>query len=98
MLLAAYDQHLAAAHKGPTPGTDGDGSIALRTESIGRAPSDALTGQAPGDALIGRAPSDALTGQAPGDGLISPAPSDGLRGRAPGDGVIGPAPGDGLRS
>jgi hypothetical protein len=79
MLLAAYDQHLAAAHKGPTPGTDGDGSIALRTESIGRAPSDALTGQAPGDGLIGPAPSDGLRGPAPGDGVIGPAPGDGLR-------------------
>jgi hypothetical protein len=40
MLLAAYDEHLAAAHTAATSGTDGAGSTAATSESTGLTPTD----------------------------------------------------------
>jgi hypothetical protein len=45
MLLVAYDQHLAIAHRGTTPGTEGKGSTATESESIGGAASDGVGGR-----------------------------------------------------
>jgi hypothetical protein len=44
MLLAAYDQHLATAHRAAVPGTDGAGSTAPLNESTGLPPTDGASG------------------------------------------------------
>jgi hypothetical protein len=43
-LLAAYDQHLATAHRAAVPGTDGAGSTATLNESTGLPPTDGASG------------------------------------------------------
>jgi hypothetical protein len=40
MLLAAYDEHLATAHRVPAPGSDGAGSTVTTDESTGLTPMD----------------------------------------------------------